>query len=146
MKKKCVTLIVIGTRDRTISGLALGCFKRLIISHLKLHPVGSLSNYNRLYEDTAPGHCSLSVRKLATEKNYWMTTNAIRENNITHLPASIGQLDKLVTLDLSFNQLETLPPEIGLCRQLSSIDLQHNKLTTLPESVGQLTNLTRSGH
>jgi hypothetical protein len=62
-----------------------------------------------------------------------------------HLPASIGKLARLVTLDMSYNHLEHLPEEIGMCRQLSSVDLQHNKLLDLPESIGQLTCLVRLG-
>ena len=63
----------------------------------------------------------------------------------SHLPSTIGKLTKLVTLDMSYNQLEHLPEEIGSCSRLSSVDLQHNKLTSLPESVGQLKSLVRLG-
>ena len=62
-----------------------------------------------------------------------------------HLPPTIGKLTKLVTLDMSYNQLERLPEEIGSCSRLSSVDLQHNKLTCLPETIGQLKSLVRLG-
>ena len=63
----------------------------------------------------------------------------------SHLPASIGKLTRLTTLDMSYNHLEHLPEEIGMCRHLSTVDLQHNKLLDLPESIGQLTCLVRLG-
>ena len=46
---------------------------------------------------------------------------SIRENNISKLPGSIGRLERLVTLDMSYNQLEHLPPELGCCRSLNSL-------------------------
>ena len=57
----------------------------------------------------------------------------------------MGNLTRLVTFDMSYNQLELIPEEIGACTQLTTLDLQHNKLRTLPESLGQLKSLSRIG-
>ena len=70
---------------------------------------------------------------------------SIRENQITQLPASIGQLRQLASLDCSYNQLEHLPAQLGECRQLVQLDLQHNKLIDLPPEIGNLTQLARLG-
>ncbi len=61
------------------------------------------------------------------------------------LPPTIGRLTRLVTFDMSYNQLEAIPTEIGQCVRLSTLDLQHNKLAELPETIGNLRQLTRIG-
>ena len=60
---------------------------------------------------------------------------------LTKLPASIGELTHLESLNLSSNQLTTLPPSLGQLTQLTELDLSNNQLTTLPDSLGQLTQL-----
>jgi hypothetical protein len=42
----------------------------------------------------------------------------------------------------SANQLTTLPAEIGQLSNLSVLDLSGNQLTTLPAEIGQLSNLS----
>ncbi|MEO0433938.1 MAG: leucine-rich repeat domain-containing protein, partial [Cyanobacteria bacterium J06656_5] len=42
---------------------------------------------------------------------------------IDSLPAEIGQLSNLTSLDLRFNQLSSLPAEIGQLSNLTSLDL-----------------------
>lgn len=99
---------------------------------------------------------------------------SLRENKIKELPAGIGKLTKLVTLDASNNHLEHLPPgmfvshmlrvhffclslstvmfcllafesEIGNCAQLTTLDVQHNELVDIPDTIGNLKNLSRLG-
>ena len=89
---------------------------------------------------------------------------SLRENKIKELPAGIGRLVKLGTLDASNNHLEHLPAgniyvevvpifllifnfpeEIGNCVQLTSLDVQHNDLVDIPDTIGQLKNLSRLG-
>jgi hypothetical protein len=65
----------------------------------------------------------------------------ISENKITTLPAEIGNLTKLERLNLDDNQLTTLPPEIGNLTQLERLEVSHNQLTTLPAEIGNLTKL-----
>lgn len=62
-------------------------------------------------------------------------------NNLTSLPASIGQLSMLKVLTLHFNRLTELPKEIGLLRNLNSLDLMCNRLKTLPPQIGSLFQL-----
>ncbi|KAH8875617.1 Leucine-rich repeat protein SHOC-2 [Schistosoma japonicum] len=68
-----------------------------------------------------------------------ISRNLIRQD----LPSSIGELTKLVKLDLSFNHITSLPDSIGQCASLRDLNLQHNQLTRLPDSVGNLVNLCR---
>lgn len=85
---------------------------------------------------------------------------SLRENRIRLLPATVGNLVQLLTLDVAHNHLEHLPDEIGLmkifwffliisyiflgnCAQLTTLDLTHNELVDLPELIGNLKNLSR---
>jgi Leucine-rich repeat (LRR) protein len=65
-------------------------------------------------------------------------------NNITgQLPASIGDLVHLKTLELSFNKIEgTLPETLGALTHLNVLAFNGNAFTgTIPSSLGNLTNL-----
>jgi len=53
-------------------------------------------------------------------------------NQLTSLPAEIGQLTSLVELYLDRNQLTSLPVEIGLLTSLTQLYLHDNQLTSLP--------------
>lgn len=62
-------------------------------------------------------------------------------NQISNLPAELGQLGKLEKLQLNFNEIDKLPPEIGNLAQLKVLWLHDNLLTTLPREIGNLTQL-----
>ncbi len=49
----------------------------------------------------------------------------------------------MLRLDLRNNQLTTLPESIGNLTKLKYIKLDDNQLTTLPESIGNLTQLNQ---
>lgn len=67
----------------------------------------------------------------------------LRINNISGpLPASISQLQNLVTLDLAHNEISGLPESIGLLQNLRVFRVNNNNIETLPSSIGQLGNLT----
>jgi len=66
----------------------------------------------------------------------------LSKNQLSELPAEIGQLVNLTTLDLSRNQLSELPIEIGQLVNLTTLHLSGNKLSVLPVEVTQLVNLT----
>jgi hypothetical protein len=53
-------------------------------------------------------------------------------NQLTALPAEIGQLLALQKLNVSYNQLTALPAEIGQLVALQKLEVQENQLTTLP--------------
>jgi len=57
------------------------------------------------------------------------------------LPAEIGNLTNLTTLELHNNQLSSLPPEIGKLTNLTTLSLSENQLSSLPSEIGKLTNL-----
>ena len=62
-------------------------------------------------------------------------------NKLTSLPAEIGQLTSLTVLYLSCNKLTSLPAEIGQLTSLKGLSLVENQLTSLPAEIGQLTSL-----
>ena len=63
-------------------------------------------------------------------------------NQLTELPANIGQLTNLKALYCWGNQLTELPASIGKLSNLTELDCCENQLTALPTEIGQLTNLT----
>jgi len=67
---------------------------------------------------------------------------AMAFSNLISIPSEIGQLTKLIILDLRNNELSELPPEIGQLTNLTKLILGRNQLTSLPPEIGELTNLT----
>lgn len=65
------------------------------------------------------------------------------ENNLTTLPATIGQLVNLQELSLDRNLLTTLPPEIGKLTNLQVLVLDKNKIKRLPREIMNLRNLQK---
>ena len=59
-------------------------------------------------------------------------------DQLTSLPAEIGQLVSLVELDLGGNQLTSLPSEIGQLTSLTELWLSLNQLTSLPAAIREL--------
>jgi len=59
-------------------------------------------------------------------------------NNLTDLPASIGNLANLTQLDVANNKLANLPHEICQLCQLEHLNLECNELSELPVSFGKL--------
>ncbi|RKP09157.1 hypothetical protein THASP1DRAFT_10551, partial [Thamnocephalis sphaerospora] len=64
-------------------------------------------------------------------------------NQLRTLPAEIGHLTSLRTLDLSGNQLRRLPETIGHLERLTVLRVSRNRLQELPRSIGQLQRLER---
>lgn len=65
----------------------------------------------------------------------------LRNSQLKTLPSEIGQLTKLVNLDISGNSLAELPPEIGNLVNLITLTAYTSKLTKLPKDIKYLTNL-----
>ena len=82
----------------------------------------------------------ISINKKMVNKDIKMLNLSF--NNLTHLPAEIGQLTQLTSLFLQNNNLIQLPVEIGQLIQLTTLDLSGNNLTQLPVEVWHLTRLT----
>jgi len=64
-------------------------------------------------------------------------------NQLSLLPVEIWQLTNLTKLSLSRNQFSSLPAEIGQLKNLTELFLSDNQLSSLPAEIGQLTNLTK---
>ncbi len=65
----------------------------------------------------------------------------LNNNNLSSLPNGIGSLSALEYLNLNYNPITALPGTIGQLTQLVSLSVYDNQLTTLPASVGQMSNL-----
>ena len=65
----------------------------------------------------------------------------LMDNQLTSVPASIGNLEKLIHLNLTSNNIKKLPDEIGSCKSLRALYVSNNQLTHLPESVSVLVGL-----
>ena len=74
-----------------------------------------------------------------TETTY-LTSLEPSDNQLTVLPAEIGQLTNLTYLDLGGNELTSIPPEIGQLTNLASLYLQNNTLTVIPPNSPDLPN------
>eukprot|EP00964_Phaeocystis_antarctica_P046335 scaffold26758_cov64-Phaeocystis_antarctica.AAC.2 len=62
---------------------------------------------------------------------------------LEYLPAEVGGLRALTSLDLSRTALTTLPAEVGGMIALTSLNLRETAITTLPAEVGGLRALTK---
>jgi hypothetical protein len=58
------------------------------------------------------------------------------------LPADIGNLTNLVSLNLHNNQISIIPDAIGNLSNLNELVLSNNQISIIPESIGKLINLT----
>lgn len=67
----------------------------------------------------------------------------LRENRLSSLPATIGQLTALTRLCLWRNRLARLPREVGLLRLLRDLDVSSNALDVMPGELGDLQALER---
>jgi len=63
-------------------------------------------------------------------------------NNLKSIPAEIGKLKTLTELDLNFNHIKELPKEIYNLENLETLELSYNQLTVLPKELVQLKNLS----
>ena len=59
-------------------------------------------------------------------------------NQLTSVPAEIGQLTSLELLGLGGNQLTSVPAEIGQLTSLEYLWLSGNKLTSVPAAIREL--------
>ena len=59
-------------------------------------------------------------------------------NQLTRVPAEIGQLTSLRVLDLQHNQLTRVPAEIGQLTSLRMLWLHGNRLTSVPAAIREL--------
>jgi hypothetical protein len=84
----------------------------------------------------------MSITIAGREYPLTITELNLMNNELTHLPNSIGQLTDLTKLYLYSNKLTKILDSIGKLTNLTQLWLYSNQLTELPNSIGQLTNLT----
>ncbi|XP_060613427.2 E3 ubiquitin-protein ligase LRSAM1 isoform X1 [Anolis sagrei] len=65
----------------------------------------------------------------------------LHDNQMTSLPADIGQLKSLQVLNVEKNLLKVLPDSIGDLDQLQTLNLKGNRLKDLPTTLGGLRSL-----
>ena len=62
-------------------------------------------------------------------------------NQLQSLPAEIGNLINLITLNLWSNQLQSLPAEISNLINLLTLNLNYNQLQSLPAEILKIKNI-----
>ncbi|CAH1435643.1 unnamed protein product [Lactuca virosa] len=122
----------------------IGCLKKLVylglcncsgikslsfIKQLESLQVLDLRNlYLKEFPDILPEHSNWNLLELYFSGNY-----------IEELPSSIGNLQKLVSLDLRFcNKLKSLPQSMYSLRCLKRLDIQNTVIEELSEDLGYL--------
>jgi len=76
------------------------------------------------------------------QNNIEMTRLNVKQNELTSLPETIGNLTALTDIYASQNKLTTIPASIGNLKQVNKLFLSRNNLTSLPEEIGELTEIT----
>lgn len=64
-------------------------------------------------------------------------TLSLSYNDLTDLPASIGNLPNLKTLDLDYNRLNHVPDVIEQIASLQELTIDRNPVTDIPEWMAQ---------
>jgi hypothetical protein len=65
----------------------------------------------------------------------------INKVGLTEIPDSIGKLENLITLNLTFNKISKISTELGKLTKLYVLGLSYNKITNLPDCFGNLRRL-----
>lgn len=58
-------------------------------------------------------------------------------NNLSTIPASIGDLILLKSLDVSINQIESIDKAIGKCIRLRRLNVASNRIESFPEEIAE---------
>ncbi|XP_077472814.1 leucine-rich repeat and calponin homology domain-containing protein 1 isoform X2 [Stigmatopora argus] len=103
------------------------CIRSIPDTVISLHSLTSL-NLSRNQLSSLPAClCTLPLRVLNASNN-----------KLVSLPESVGQLHRLMELDISCNELTTLPRHIGQLRELRELNVRRNLLCVLPEDLSDL--------
>ncbi|XP_077393889.1 leucine-rich repeat and calponin homology domain-containing protein 1 isoform X3 [Festucalex cinctus] len=103
------------------------CIRSIPDAVISLHSLTSL-NLSRNQLSSLPAClCTLPLRVLNASNN-----------KLVSLPESLGQLRRLMELDISCNELTTLPRHIGRLRALRELNIRRNLLCVLPEDLADL--------
>ena len=74
-------------------------------------------------------------------QNGHINTLLLEGLSINEVPTNIQNLDSLITLSFSDNELEYIPAAIGNLPSLNTLMLSNNLLIEIPEEIGNLSNL-----
>ena len=85
---------------------------------------------------TVPAEMPRGVDRVSSRR--WRSCGSTAMNELTIVPAQIGQLTSLTELNLGSNQLTSVPAEIGQLTSLRKLFLYGNQLTIGPAEIGQL--------
>jgi internalin A len=70
-----------------------------------------------------------------------LQTLNIHDNRLMILPDAVGQLSEIQLLDIGFNQLTVLPEALCRLSKLRHLIVYHNRVAVPPDFIGQLTQL-----
>jgi len=106
---------------------------------------GRLETLDLSYNENAvmPIHCKFkldTIPAIIGELDALKTLN-FKNNKISTLPEEISDLDNLEKLILESNRLKSFPENIGTLKNLEILYAHHNQITSLPASFIELTNL-----
>ncbi|XP_026997729.1 leucine-rich repeat-containing protein 18 [Tachysurus fulvidraco] len=134
MAKKALRLTPEGKRRLDLSNMGIDTFPKCLLKLTDLEEVDLSRNQLKKIPDFI-GQL-IGVLWLDLHSNY-----------IEQLPKSIGQLESLCHLNLCNNSLDSagLPADIGNLRNLQTLNLGMNRLTALPLTMAALTNLRELG-
>ena len=86
------------------------------------------------------GNCH-GIKSLPDELFSMCNLTELYIGNITKIPKEIGNLSKLIRLNISDLELKEIPKEIGLLKDLKELNLSSNDLFEIPKEIGLLKDL-----
>ncbi|MDW8850106.1 immunoglobulin domain-containing protein [Flavobacterium sp. MMLR14_040] len=90
-----------------------------------------------LTDNSFSGEISPEISKLINLEHLFFSWN-----KFSAIPLQIGQLNKLIDLELSFNEIGVMPKEIGQLQNLKYLNLDNNKLKgQIPSEIGLVSKL-----
>ncbi|MDG6773913.1 leucine-rich repeat-containing protein kinase family protein [Thiomicrorhabdus sp. ZW0627] len=119
----------------------------------RLHQLKSLFLNNNLFESVPQSLAScpkLDLISFKSNRVKHFPENAVpndtrwlilTDNQLTHLPNSIGNLHRLQKLMLAGNQLQALPESLSQCQSLQLMRISANQLSNLPDWLLELPKL-----
>uniref|UniRef100_A0A4W5P1E9 Protein scribble homolog n=1 Tax=Hucho hucho TaxID=62062 RepID=A0A4W5P1E9_9TELE len=139
--KFCKALEIADFSGNPLSKLPDGFSQLRGLAHLALNDpdtLGALPNLRELWLDRN----QLSSLPLELGNLQRLVCLDVSENRLEELPSELSGLLSLTDLLLTHNLLEVVPDSIGSLKQLSILKVDQNRLTHLSDSIGECENLT----